>query len=320
MDASPLHNRLKGFLIMSACLLLAVYLGYMVGNEEYGTLLFGTVIAGGCAFWFFSGRLFWVFTIASSFLAGTFPILQGQFTPFQLLMAMGLTKFVIEDVILRRVRFKFPGRFDLLMIAAFMSIILYHGLRDRFGMRFLGSTIWGGRQYINVIFGLIAFFVIQSIPMKKGLWSKFPYVVLAVSGFDLLIAMITTIAPSSIFVIYPFYSAVSNSALQEAIGTGSSDVAGRIGAIGTFGFMLILLAFTTMSLRTFLHNRAAKVDARIGALTAVKSDEQPAVQLCDLAQSAWTDETRPAGWSLPAISSCTPGNSVSPMDVVDQSR
>ena len=238
---------------MTACLLFAIYLGYMIGNEDYGTLLIGTAAAGFCALWFFSGRFFWVLTIASSFLAGTFPILQGQFTPFQLLMAMGLVKFLIEDVILRRVRLKLPSRFDLLMVAGFMSVIFYHGVRDRFGMRFLGSTVWGGRQYVNVFVGLIAFFVIQSIPMRKGLWAKFPYVVLGIAGFDLFIAIVTTLVPSSIYVIYPFYSAVATSALQEAIGSNAEDVTGRIGAIGNFGVILISVVFCTMSVRRILH-------------------------------------------------------------------
>lgn len=253
MEESHLHNRFKGALIMGACLLFAIYLGYMIGNEDYGYLLLGTALVGVIAFWFLSGPFFWVFTIAASFLAGTFPILRGQFTPFQVLMAMGLAKFLIEDVILRRVRLKLPSRFDLLMIAGFMSIIFAHGVSDRFGMRFLGSTIWGGRQYVNIFVGLIAFFVIQSIPMPKGVWAKFPYVVLAIAGFDLLVAVVTTIFPSSIYVIYPFYSAVSNSSLQEAIGVSSSDVTGRIGAIGNFGVILIFIVFATISLRSLFH-------------------------------------------------------------------
>ena len=253
MDASPFHSHLKGILITTACLLLAVFLGYMIGMEDYGTLLTGTAIAGGCSLWFFSGRFFWVLTIASSFLGGTFPILQGQFTPFQLLMAMGLIKFAVEDLILRRVRLKLPGRFDLIMIAGFMSVIFIHGLQDRFGMRFLGSTVWGGRHYVNIFVGLAAFFVIQSIPMKERLWSKFAYVVIAIAGFDLTVAIVTTIVPSSIYIIYPFYSAVSTSSLQEAIGGPAGDITGRIGAIGNFGFLLIIAFFSTMSLRGVFH-------------------------------------------------------------------
>lgn len=279
MDASPLHNRLKGILITAACLLLAIYLGYMIGDEQYGTLMIGTAAVGLCAFWFFSGRFFWVLTFGSFFLGGTFPILQGQFTPFQLLMAMGLVKFLVEDFILRRVRLKMPSRFDLLMIIGFMSIIFIHGLNDRFGMRYLGSTIWGGRHYLNVFVGLVAFFVIQSIPMKPGLWSKFPYVVLATTGFDVLIAIITTIAPNSIYFIYPFYSAVSTSGLQEVIGGPDNDVTGRIGAIGNFGVILIILIFSKVSVRRLFHpaNVFRLIGLGIGSLAVLLSGYRSAV-------------------------------------------
>ncbi len=38
-----------------------------------------------------------------------------------------------------------------------MAIITVHGIQQRFGMRFLGSHVWGGRNYVNVYVGLIAF-------------------------------------------------------------------------------------------------------------------------------------------------------------------
>jgi len=249
---SPHNPKLKSALIIGSCLVVAIFLGRMIGEEDHKRLLLGTVMVLGCSLWFFSGRFFWVLTIASSFLGGTFPILGGQFTPFQILMAMGLLKFVVEDVIFRRARLKLPGRFDLIMITGFMAVIVFHGVGDRFGMRFLGSTVWGGRQYVNIFVGLAAFFVIQSIPKKPGLWAKFPYVVLAIASFDLLVALVTTIAPFSIYYIYPFYSAVSMSSLQEAIG-GSADLTGRIGAFGNFGVLLMTLIFARISLRALLH-------------------------------------------------------------------
>ena len=252
MNDSPFHPQLKGLLIAAACLLLAVYLGYMIGTEDYWPLVLGAVFTGVLVLFFFSGRFFWVLTIASSFLAGTFPILGAAFTPFQLLMAMGLIKFAIEDVILGRVRITLPSRFDMLMIAGFMSVITIHAIHDRFGLRFLGSDIWGGKNYVNVFVGFAAFFVIQSIPMRPGLWAKFPYVVLAVSAFDLLIGIITTISPNSIYAIYPFYSAVSNTGLQEVTGS-SLDVTGRIGAFGSFGFIVATIIFAGVSLRKILH-------------------------------------------------------------------
>ena len=252
MDFSLNQTRITGAFVIFVSLLLAVLLGFVVGSEDYGSLIIGTAVVLGCCLWFFSGQFFWVLAIASSFLGGEFPILRAHFTPFQILMVMGLLKFLVEDVILHRRRLKKPSRFDLLMIAGFMAVIMIHAVHDRFGMRFLGSTIWGGRHYVNVFVGLAAFFVIQSVPMKPGLWAKFPYVVLAIASFDLFIAIITTLVPGLIYVIYPFYSAVSTASLQEVLG-GDADVTGRIGAFGNFGFLLITLVLATISLRALFH-------------------------------------------------------------------
>ncbi|MFZ3376338.1 MAG: O-antigen ligase family protein [Chthoniobacterales bacterium] len=251
MDNSRLTQQLQTLLLCGAGLLFAVFLGWVIGTENYQLLVLGTVILTGLLISFFMGRFLWVVTIASSFLGGTFPILGGAFTPFQILMLMGVAKFIVEDVVMRRTRTMPKSRFDLLMIAGFMGVLTFHGLHDRFGMRFLGSSVWGGHNYVNVFVGLAAFFVVQSIPMQPKVWAKLPYVVLAVTTFDLLIAVITTIYPSSIFKIYPFYSAVSVTGIEEAL-TGES-LTGRVGSFGNFGFILILLVLASIPLRQILN-------------------------------------------------------------------
>ncbi len=253
MDNPRLTQQLKTLFLCGVGLLLAIFLGWNIGSADYWQLILAAVVFGGVFIAFFSGRFFWVLTIASSFLGGTFPILGGQFTPFQILMAVGVAKFLIEDIVLRRTRFKLGNRFDLFLIAGFMGVLTFHGLHDRFGMRFLGSSVWGGHNYVNVYVGLAAFFVIQSIPMQSKVWAKLPYVVLAVTTFDLLIAIITTISPASIFKIYPFYSAVSVAGVEELL-TGES-LTGRIGSFGNFGFILILLVLASVSLRQILSLR-----------------------------------------------------------------
>jgi O-antigen ligase/polysaccharide polymerase Wzy-like membrane protein len=241
-------QQIKSLLLAAAGLLVAIMIAAKVGASDYKPLLLGTVLIAVACFAIFSGRFFWVVTIASSYLAGTFPILGGSFTPFQILMAIGVAKFLVEDVVLRRTSLKLGDRFDLLLILGFMAVLTFHGVQDRFGMRFLGSTVWGGRNYVNVYVGLAAFFVIQSIPMKSKIWASLPYTVLAVASFDLLIALVTTIFPSSIYAIYPFYSAVSRTGAEEILVGGSGETA-RLSSAGGFGLTLITIVFASMSLR-----------------------------------------------------------------------
>jgi hypothetical protein len=252
MDNPALNQQVKVLAVGAAGLLLAVFLGNQIGSENYADLILGAVVVV-VSVAFFSGRFFWVLTIASSFLGGTFPILGGSFTPFQILMAIGVAKFLIEDVVLKRTRINVGNRFDALLIAGFMGVLTWHGIHDRFGMKFLGSSVWGGRNYVNVYVGLAAFFVIQSIPMKSKIWAKLPYVVLAVTTFDLIIAVITTIFPNSIYKIYPFYSAVSRAGIESIFSEDPDAMTGRIGAFGNFGFVIIVLVFASVSWRKLFH-------------------------------------------------------------------
>jgi hypothetical protein len=233
-------------------LLVALVLGVLLGSADYWSLSIITLIFIGIGLWFGTGQWFWLIVIASSFLSGTFPILRGSFTPFHILMALGVAKFFVEDLIMRRNSFTRVERPLLLAIVGFMGVLTWHGCQDRFGMRFLGSTVWGGRNYVSVYVGLIAFFVVQSTSVKSKLWNKLPYLILAVTGFDLFIATITTISPPLIEKIYPFYSAVGTAGITELL-TGDEDVAGRIGAFGTFGCLLTMIVLATISVRHLFH-------------------------------------------------------------------
>ncbi len=251
MDNPLIARRLTMLSLSGGGLLLAIIVGMNIGNANYVPLILGSAVVAVACLALFTGRLYWVLTIASSFLGGTFPILGGSFTPFQILIAVGIIKFVIEDLIFRRVRWKRLERLDVLLMVGFMGVLTLHGIHDRFGMRFLGSNVWGGRNYINVYVGLAAFLVVQSIPMKNSVWSKLPYFVVAVTGFDLVIAIITTVFPSSIYKIYPFYSAVSVAGLQEII-SGDTGQTARVGAFGTIGFTIAVLVLAAVSLRKIL--------------------------------------------------------------------
>src|SRR2546425_5279065 len=101
MDNRAIPPQLKALLLCGAGLLLAIFVGWNVGSENYVEVLLGTVIVVVACLALFSGPFYWVLAIASSFLGGTFPILRAAFTPFHILMALGVAKFLIGDVVLR---------------------------------------------------------------------------------------------------------------------------------------------------------------------------------------------------------------------------
>jgi hypothetical protein len=238
-------EKVKTMLVAFAGLILAVSIGVTIGFSNYTSVLLGLVFVVSLFLWFGLGQWFWLLTIASSYLGGTFPILGGSFTPFQMLMALGVAKFFVDEIILRRKRLSKMEPPLLIALAGLMAVITFHGVQDRFGVRFLGSSVWGGRNYINIYVGLAALFVVQTTAVKPPLWNKLPYLILAVTAFDLTIALVTTIFPSTIYKIYPFYSAVGVAGLTELV-TGKEEITGRVGSFGNFGWCLgsVILAAT----------------------------------------------------------------------------
>lgn len=291
---------IKAFLIGLLGLLLALALGVFIGSGDYQPIVIGALAVCGLVLWFGTGQWFWIIAIASSYLGGTFPILGGSFTPFQILMVVGVAKFFIEEVILRRTPFAKVERPLLLAILGFMTVLTLHGIHDRFGMRFLGSNVWGGRNYLNVYVGLVTFFVIQSTSVRSKVWNKLPYLVLAITGFDLFIAAITTVFPSLIYIIYPFYSAVGTGGISELL-TGQEDIGGRIGSFGNFGCILVAIVLSAVSVRRLfqLGNLSRLATVGLGSLATLYSGYRSAV--ANLLFTFLTAGIRDLRWRVIAI-------------------
>ncbi len=254
MDAITANQRLRAVAIPAITILGACFAGLCIGSGDYSRLLLVVIAVLLLLFWFGAGELFWPIVIASSFLAGTFPILGGSFNTFQILMGLGVARFLIEEVVFKHRRLARVRGWNAILLWGFMAVLTFHALKDRFGMRFLGSDIWGGRNYVNVYVGLAAFFVIQTVTIKSKTWAKLPYLILAVTMFDALIAIVTTLFPSTIYTIYPFYSAVSASGISEIV-TGEAVDTARVVTLGNFGYVLILLVLASVSLRRLLSPR-----------------------------------------------------------------
>jgi hypothetical protein len=228
------------FGVVALGLVAAWVAGNQVAEQDFVgiALILGTFLLG--LVWFMTGENLWVYVAGSAFLSGTVGIL-GNLSPFMILSLLGLAKYIVDKVIFGKLNLRTGVKGDFLLICGFMSVLTWHAISDRLGLRILGSTVWGGRFYVWIYCGLFAYIVLSSLPVDGKAWSKLPLLILFALFFDLIVGVITAMVPSLVEVIAPFYSGVSLSGYQNVDVGVVEDKTGRVGAFGDFGLGILLL-------------------------------------------------------------------------------
>jgi len=248
MNRSPGAVNITLFLVTLAGLVAAIVLGNSIAGSDYKIL--AAIFAGFfvLVLWFALGLNFWVLTVATVFLQGGLNF-TGGFSVFQVLMMVGVCKFILENIVFKKQDIQKGPRADLFFIMGFMSILFFHMAKDRMGMRILGSSVWGGKMYVAILFSFIAYFIIYSLPKDGKIWSRLPLIVLLVFGFDLVIGVATMLKPGLVDVIWPIYTGVSLGGYVDQTLGMQEDVTERVGAWGKFGIGVMGLALAYYSLR-----------------------------------------------------------------------
>jgi len=245
MDQWVLANtiRLRIWGVLIAGLIVAIWIGQQTADNP---LYIPVYLVAGALFlilWILPDDWFWLMCAASLFFTGNFNFLPADLRPYEILAIVGVGRFILHHVILKHEGLKSGPKFELYLILGFMSVIVLHGLKTRFGMKILGSPVWGGRPYVSAILSLLVYFILQTMPMDLKKWRWLPIVVFIPALFDLFTGLLTHYVPSTINLIYHFYSAVNISGIEGV------DVTERIGALASFGSPLVLCVLAYISLR-----------------------------------------------------------------------
>jgi hypothetical protein len=213
---------------------VAVYFGSEAASGNLRLPLMLTMAGVGLFLLFGIPQYLWVLAAASIFLPGSIPGLPIPFSPFEIFTGVLLVRFVVDQIIIRKRGITFGYMPDSLLLILFLTVLLYHGIQDRFAMRIFGSNIWGGRAYFGIGIALLVYFAVQSSPLKLSAFRHLPTIILAVGSIDFGIKLITQIAPGLGEALFFFYSDVSRS--DPSMGAMGS----RWGFLGNFGYQLIL--------------------------------------------------------------------------------
>lgn len=244
------------------CVCLVV--GSLVGEGDVDKVLMIIGAGGALALWTLGSNTLWGLAVASLFLHGNFTFLPLGFSPFEILIGLGICRFVIEQIVFEKKPLSIKERGLTWLIVISLVILLVHAFRDRFGMRVFGSDIWGGRQYVGALLGFVAFFVAQNLPLRFSAWDKVPYFVLTFLSIDTVITLAAKVKPGIGYALAPIYSVVPPE--ETILGPIGNDRPTLLGPLG-IGVLLLVLSYRTWF--SLLHPRNWLLGAAaLGSLVA----------------------------------------------------
>ncbi|MEI6493981.1 MAG: O-antigen ligase family protein, partial [Verrucomicrobiota bacterium] len=187
----------------------------------------------------------WIFAVAAVFIPGQITILPLPLMPMELILCLVLARFVVENIIFKKLWIRRGPAPDWMFLFGLITILLIHGCNDRFAMRFFGSDIWGGRQYIAIIIGFLTYFVVQSTSLDAKAFRHLPIVVVLFGSFDFFMMAISQLVPGMSQVMWNFYTGVSLADTDNAM-------ASRWGFMGNFGYLLLYWSLSDCRINEFI--------------------------------------------------------------------
>jgi hypothetical protein len=236
--------RLIFWIVTATSVPLALLIGTWVGEGRLRelTVIIGVPIIGilvlGVSQWL------WPFAVGCIFLQGTLPILPAAFKPLELIFILLLARFIVEDIVFKRRSIYLGPRPDCYFILGLFAVVLIHGVQDRFGMRVLGSDIWGGRGYFILLLGFTIYFVLQSTRLDLRLFRHLPAIAVAFGAIEFSSHALTFAVPELVVPISGIYSGVA-STFDGAFGR-------RPGFAGNFGYLLLFWSLADCRFQDFL--------------------------------------------------------------------
>lgn len=205
MNAANPTLLLRSLIVYAFVVPIAITMGYLLANQmDYQSLGFMTVLGSILVFpllmkWHYPLLLFsWNLPATLFFLPG-----HPSFFIFMVVVSLGIS---VLERILERNRTFVPVASVRWPLLAFVAVVLVTAkLTGGFGLRAMGSEVYGGKKYVTLLIGIASFFAITArpIPKEKVKW----YVTLFFAGgFFNIIQDLYPLIPSwgqFIFLVFP---------------------------------------------------------------------------------------------------------------------
>jgi hypothetical protein len=194
----------RTFIIFAACVVLAVWLGFMLASPVTYSQM---AIYGVLAFiLFFPVLLRWHYPLLllSWNMTAIIFFLPGQPTLYLLMVGLSLGISVLQRMISKESQFVRVLQITLPLFCLLAVIVITAKLTG-FGIRSLGGEIYGGKKYFYLLGGILGYFALSArqIPLKQ----KNLYIALYfLGGATRFVGDLVPILPHSFYFIYNIFS------------------------------------------------------------------------------------------------------------------
>ena len=201
-----------------------------------GVVLIGIVAAVMCGRFAGTGQNFWlwvlgagiIYTVACLTLRAKMWLLVPMFwacsgqlasapghLPLRDLVVGGVVVFFFTLKAFKVIRVKpVYGWLDMIMIVNVLYIIALY-LRYPIGVNAFGSEMVGGRPYMDVIFAVGAYWVLNQVMMSPVQAKIFPVLLCIVGGLQALLSTVTYLFPATVPILGKFYNGIDAESYQR---------------------------------------------------------------------------------------------------------
>jgi len=247
--ASQLNTRKLGLiLVMGLGILFALFAGNYVAEEDYtpiaavlGFLVVVTMIFG-------VGQSIYALIPICWGLTGKISVLPLPFDVRQLVIILACGLFIPAIIFKSKMRKPTFESIDL-WIWINLLYIASSFIRNPVGVAAIGgSARVGGKPYVDVILGLMAYLMLSRFRITSKFASALPMYIVFVSAFTAFAGGIGMLVPSFGFVLGKFYSAFIDTSYYAG-GDAVQAVVGetRLGFLSGFGSSLILFCISSVN-------------------------------------------------------------------------
>jgi hypothetical protein len=205
---------LRTFIMYAVCVPLAMFIGYLLANPlDYSTMaLYGTLALVLCAPLMLRWH-HWLLLLSWNFVMNLF-FLKGSPSPWLVMTALSLGISIFRRSLIRQSDFIRVPEITRPLIFMTLVVLATAKLTGGFGLRMLGSEVYGGRKYIFTIGAILGYYALTAVRIPPR-HKKLAMALFFGGGVSAIIGELYGIVPSGLNFIFWFFTPDVYAVYQE---------------------------------------------------------------------------------------------------------